>query len=117
MNPDLINAGNYKRNQELLIGAVRNFIRKNNFSELDEKLENEEITIEEYESELDANLQKYAITLKDIDFQTDIYNVIDLVDKIGLDLKSFSLSEVSEMFSIREDHLVGHINFSQNQIK
>ena len=117
MNPDLINVENYKRNQELLIRAVRNFIRKNNFSELDEKLENEEITIEEYEAELDANLQKYAITLKDIDFPSDIYNVIDLVEKIGIDLKSFSLSEVSEMFSIREDQLVGHINFSHNQIK
>lgn len=117
VNAELFHLEAYKKNQDLLIEAVRNFIRKNNFAELDESLTNEEISLEEYEAELDKNLHKYAITLKDIQLPFDVDNVIFLVDKIGKDLKEFSLSEVSEMFSINENQLLGHITYGKSQIK
>ena len=99
----------YQKSESLLIEAVRNFIRKINFAELNENLEDEEITEETYLKELEQNSNKYAITLKNISSQNDVIIMTDLMQKIGTELRDFTTSEVSEMFSIKEKLLVDYI--------
>lgn len=95
-----------RRNETLLLEVARNYVRKINFSELNEALEDEEISLEEYEKELESKSDKYAITLKNFNSPEDIHNIIDLANKIGLNLRDFSASEVAEMFSIKENDLI-----------
>jgi len=94
-----------RRNESLLLEALKNSVRKINFSDLNNSLEDEDITEEEYGNELEKNSDKYAISIANIKYPSDIYNIIDIVEKMGY-LRDFTLSEVSEMFSIKEDQLV-----------
>lgn len=107
----------YQKSESLLIEAVRNFIRKINFAELNESLDDGEITEEVYQKELEQNSDKYAITLKNVNSPNDVVVVTDLVQKIGFDLREFSTSEVSEMFSLKENQLVNYINSISNKLK
>jgi len=106
-----------KRNEELLLTALRNQIRKINFSELNEELEDGDISSEDYENELEKSSEKYAITLKGIENPNDIYNIVELVDKISYNLRSFSMSEVSEMFSVKESSLLSHLKNDVYKVK
>ena len=97
----------YTRKSEVfLIEAVRNFIRKINFSELNESLEENEISEEEYNLALENNSDKYAITLQNLNSPADSLIIADLVDKIGYELREFSTSEVAEMFSVEGKSIV-----------
>ncbi len=107
----------YPEKEMLLVSAIRNLIRKMNFFELNEALNSEDITEDEFNSELKEHDQKYAITLENISspYQTRI--IAELMEKIGSDLKDFSTSEVSEMFSIKEDELIHSMNSFRYQLK
>jgi hypothetical protein len=105
------------KSQNYLIKAVRNFIRKINFSELNESLEDGEINDEEYKLALEQDGAKYAITLRDIENPSEVLMIIDLINKIGYDLREFSTSEVAEMFSVKENQLISHIDSLRHQIK
>lgn len=94
------------RNEQLLIDAMRNMIRKSNFNDLNESLEGEEITEEEYNIQLDNFTDKYAISLNKLANPTDIDNIIELSLRISDNLKELTLSEVSEMFSVKESDLL-----------
>ncbi|MFZ1785382.1 MAG: hypothetical protein WAU23_09255 [Ferruginibacter sp.] len=98
------------RNEQLLVLAIRNMIRKSNFNELNDALEEGEITDDEYNYQLDSYTDKYAITLKKLDNQSDINNIMDLSLKISHNIKEFTLSEVSELFSVKENDLLQTIN-------
>ena len=100
-----------KRNEELLIIALRNQMRKVNFTELNEELEEGNISDEDYNNELERNSEKYAIALMDIENPNDIYNIVELVDIVGVNLRNFSMSEVSEMFSVKESALLDNLKF------
>jgi len=106
-----------KRNEELLLKAVRNYIRKINFAELNEELEDGSITEEDYNNELEKNSDKYAITLKSLENPGDIDNIIYLTDKIGYNLRNFSVSEVSEMFSVNEPSLLSRFKIEVYKVK
>jgi len=106
-----------QRSETLLIEAVKNFIRKINISELNESLNDEEITEEEYDAEINRNAYKYVITLNNITSQDDAILIGELVQKIGFDLRDLSTSEVSELFSVKENQLVSIINAIRGQIK
>lgn len=95
-----------KRNEELLLTAIRNLIKKSNFVELSESLDAGEITVDEFNNRLDKELDKYAITIKEMENPDDILNVIELTERIGVNLKDFTVSDVSELFSIREHELL-----------
>jgi hypothetical protein len=95
-----------QKNESLLIGAIRNFIRKMNFDELNESLRDAEITIEQYQKELRENKDKYAITLYDVTDKEEVLHIIRLMNRIGHDLREFTTSEVAEMFSVKESQLV-----------
>jgi len=105
------------KSESFLIEAVQNFIRKMNFLELNESLEDGEISEEEFNIALEKDVNRYAITLKDIDNPNDALIIADLIKKIGYDLREFSTSEVSEMFSVKENQLVAMINSLRHQIK
>jgi hypothetical protein len=105
------------KSQSYLIEVIRNFIRKNNFSELNESLKDEEITEEQFNKIIDENAEKYVITLKNISNPFDVLIIANLVKKIGYDLKEFTTSDISEMFSVKENQLISHVNSLRNQTK
>ena len=96
----------HRRNEELLIGVIRNYIRKENFSNLNQDLDNEEITEEQFETELKTCPNKYTIEISPLQNYSDMSNIVELVAKIGHNLKDFTVSDVSEMFSVQEDDLL-----------
>ena len=106
-----------RKSEAYLVEATRNFIRKLNFAELNEALVDNEITEEEYNNTLDKECEKYVITLKDMGSPSDVLIIADLVKKIGYDLREFSASEVSEMFSVKENQLIAHVDSYRNQLK
>ena len=106
-----------EQRESLLIEAVRNYIKKLNFDELNESLDDEVISQDEYDNELNMHEHKYAITFKDINSPGKVGIIIDLVNKIGIDLRDFSTSEVAEMFSVKENQLLSYINPSLYPLK
>jgi hypothetical protein len=94
------------RNEQLLIDAMRNMLRKTNFNDLNEALDDEEITEEEYNNQLENFTDKYAIPLKKMQNPSDIVNIMQLSLKISNNLRELTLSEVSEIFSVKENDLL-----------
>jgi hypothetical protein len=106
-----------QKRQSLLIEVIRNYIRKINLIELNDSLEDEDITDDDYDKELSANKDKYVITLRDIKSPQDAIIISDLMHEIGYDLKEFSTSEVGEMFSVKESQLMSNIKSYIQQLK
>ena len=102
-----------QRNEALLIEAIKNIVRKQNFSELTESLDDNKITEEQYHIELEKNSNKYAITLDNLKSPDDITNIIDLSFRIGNNLREFTVSEVAEMFSVNESVLISGVQASR----
>lgn len=98
-------------NEKKLIEVIRNFVRKFNFQELNESLKNEDINWDEFEKELEEHEDKYTVNLHKLKDDIEFAQILNLVNKIGLDLRDFSTSEISEMFSVIEKDL---INFSNS---
>ncbi len=98
------------RTETLLIEAVRNFIKKMNFFELNDSLDENEISEDVFYKLLEEKSNKYVITLKDMASQEDANVIVDIMNKIGSDLREFTTSEVSEMFSVKESQLLASIN-------
>ena len=95
-----------QKREMMLIEAIRNNIRKTNFIELNEHLEDGDISEEEFYKILNEDSHRYEITLKNLKSNEDVSIIIDLIDKIGHDLRELSTSEVAEMFSIKETELL-----------
>lgn len=100
----------FEKKENLYITAIRNFLRKENFSELNQSLLNEQITEDEFEKQLDEYEDKYVIVLKDVNQDEDVKLIAQLVEKIGYDLRDFSVGDISEMFSLKEDQLISKVN-------
>jgi hypothetical protein len=100
----------FYKSEFFLIEAIRNFIKKTNYLELSEMLNDDEITEEEFDIELEKNSSKYLIKIIENIETNDAQIIKDLVDKIGPDLRDFSVTEISEMFSLKEDNLVEKLN-------
>ncbi len=113
----ILSFGFAQKRENYLITALRNYIRKVNFSELNDSLCNGDITEDQFEKELDKNEDKYVITLRDISKTEDARIIVELVEKIGFDLREFSSSEVAEMFSVKESKLLCHLNFVPQLLK
>jgi len=105
------------RRESYLLEAVKNFIRKTNYTELNESLEDGEISEDEYNSILEQNIDKYVISLKDIDNPIDVLIITDIINQIGYDMRDFMTDEISEMFSIKENQLISSFDSIRNQIK
>ena len=95
----------YRHKEVYYIEAIRNYIRKINFIELIDSLNNEEITQEDFDLAIEINPDKYIVTLKEIINHNDLILINDMIKKIGFDLHDFTISEVAELFSIKEECL------------
>jgi len=106
-----------KKSEYFLLKATKNLIRKWNFIELNESLEDDEITEEEFGEILEKDAEKYTITLRDIESSSDVLIIADIIDKIGYTLRDFTTDEVSELFSVKENQLVNHVDKFRNLLK
>lgn len=108
----------YMRNKELLlINAIRNLNKKINLLELNESLNNEEISDDEYMEEIDDNSYKYTIELNDVNSENEVNCIKDIISQVGLDIRDFSVSEVSEMFGFKENSIVTCLNNFKGYLK
>lgn len=89
--------------------AIQNLLRKENHSELLDSLYEEEITKEEYENLINSNPEKYIIPLNKMEKIENTYPVIQkVINDIG-NIREFSLSDVSELFSLEPSTLTNKI--------
>lgn len=86
--------------EELLIRAIRNFLRRENFGNLLEAFNDGDITREEFDNQIRDNENKFVVDVTPEASPEELAIIIDLVDKIGLDIIELSTSDVSEMFSV-----------------
>ena len=87
--------------EELLITAIRNFLRKENFGELYSLYRDGYITEADFTNELKDNENKYVVDMSEDVSDEKLAVVIELVAKIGLDIRELSTSDVAEMFSLK----------------
>lgn len=87
----------YEEKEDLYICAIDNLNRKNNYLQLTIQLDQDLITEEEFELELEENEYKYLIKINE-NFKNDyIRHIADILPKSNL---RYSNDDVSEMFSI-----------------
>lgn len=89
--------------------AIQNLLRKENHSELLDDLYNNEVSKEEYEEHIKSNPEKYVIRLNKLDKPEEVFAVINKVINDLDDVREFSLSDVSELFSIEPSELTNKI--------
>ncbi len=77
--------------------AIKSLLKKTSFLELSNKLDDEQITEDEYYEELDKNSSEYFNEIEYLQNKNDLYIIADLVKKIG---KNFTLDEVGDLFSV-----------------
>ena len=89
--------------EELYLRALRNLYRKLDFIELNQSLEMEDRSEEEFEKELDQNEEKYLIPAPTGQPTVQqIIQITDIIKRLGRE-KNISVDEVSEMFSLEMD--------------
>ena len=89
--------------EELYLRALRNLYRKLDFIELNQSLESEEITEEEYDHELEVNEDNYLIPAPEgKPTMQQIIQISDIIRKLGRE-KKISVDEVSDVFSLEMD--------------
>ena len=81
----------------LYIKAVDNLFKKNDFLQLTIQLDQDLITDEEFQQELDINEDKYLIKMTDNINNWDLALVAQILPKLK---REFTADEVSELFSI-----------------
>lgn len=113
----IVQHGIYKIKEGYMVEAIRNYIRKLNFSELMDSLNNNEITAEEFDKKLEAESDKYIVTLKELKTPFDITLIHDIVQSVGFDLHEFTTCEIAEMFSIKEENLLNSLIDFKLQLK
>lgn len=88
-----------KKKEVYLFKIIQNLLKKNHFLQLSLELAEGQITEEEFENELDSNINKYMIDVDQIAEAEDIRIIANIIKKIGQD---FSIGDVAEMFGILE---------------
>jgi hypothetical protein len=89
--------------EELYLRALRNLYRRLDFIELNQSLESEEITEEEFDRELETNEANYLIPAPEgKPTMQQIIQISDIIRKLGRE-KKISVDEVSDMFSLEMD--------------
>jgi hypothetical protein len=100
------------RKEELLIIAIRNLMRKQNFRDLHDATE------KYFDAIIDANPNKYTIKQNLKISETDIELIYEIVKEIGFDIIDLSVKGIAEMFSITNEDLINSNNkFFNEQFK
>lgn len=103
---DIVVSQDYPKREEFLITAVKNLLRKINFSELYQQLTDETISEDEFQAEIDNNPNKYVIeTIEELSPE-DFQIITELVNKITFDIKEFSVNDIAELFSVEPEKLI-----------
>lgn len=105
------------RSEGFLIEAVKNLTRRINYSELNEALEDEEITEDDFYKSLEEHKNRYVIKARNIDDPEDALIIARIMEKIGYEVREFSTSEVAEMFSVKEPQLLSIMKSLRGYIK
>ena len=96
--------------EQLYVQALRNLFRKLDFIELNQSLEMDDISEEQYNRELEVNESNYLIPAPiDKPSVQQIIQITDIVRKIGRESK-ISVDEVSEIFSLDMDKAISVLN-------
>jgi len=90
-------ADKQKSKEFYFISAIRNLIKKNSFLQLTMQLVENQITEEEYASQIESHPENYIVDINQINSANDIEIVCEIIKSIGL---NFSIDEVSEVFSL-----------------
>lgn len=89
---------NHKEKKEsFYILAVDNLMKKNDFLQLSIQLDQQLITEEEFEKELEENESKYLIKMNNNCNKVDFEIALDILPKLN---RTFTADEVSELFAI-----------------
>ena len=89
--------------EELYLRALRNLYRRLDFIELNQSLESEVITEEEFDRELETNEDNYLIPAPEgKPTMQQIIQISDIIRKLGRE-KKISVDEVSDLFSLEMD--------------
>ena len=113
---------NEDKKEELFLIAIKNLIRKNNYSNLIiQKIEGK-ITKKQFDEELKNNSKKYTIEqfkLKDPTDATFIIEIYRKLEKFFKDIgkEDISLDEISEMFSVKSEQIIESVKFLKSNIK
>jgi|ADurb_Total_1213_FD_contig_31_1419976_length_648_multi_2_in_0_out_0_1 hypothetical protein len=91
--------------QDLYTTALTNLLKKINFLELHQQLLNNEITEEEFDNYLNHDSVKYTIQMNKSISTLEKHLIIQIISRIGTDIKEFSYSDIEELFSIKYNNL------------
>lgn len=94
---------NYKEKKEsFYLLAVDNLMKKNDFLQLSIQLDQQLISEEEFEKELEINESKYLIKMNNYCNKVDFEIALEILPKLG---RAFTADEVSELFSIPMENI------------
>jgi hypothetical protein len=90
------------RKEDLCITAIKNLIKKVNFLQLINQLNEGGLTERKFQKELKQYPSKYIIETDYLKFIDDVSVISEIVEKVGIEQ---SIDEVAEMFSIEYNSL------------
>ena len=101
--------------EQLYVQALRNLLRKLDFIELNQSLEMEDISEDDYDKELEENEDKYLIPAPSAEptFR-QVIQVADIIKRLGRE-DSITVDEVSEMFSLKMDKAMDVLQEAQSK--
>lgn len=85
------------KKEEYCIKAIKNLMKKNNFLELSLELSENQISVDEFEKEIENNPNKFVIDINYIKDSLDLRVINEIVKKLETEL---SIDEVAEIFSL-----------------
>ena len=96
-----------KTKEEKYQEAISNLIKKSKFLQLYIQLAEDQITEDEFESELIHNPDKFVIKLKDLETKIELEALFTILQSLPVKL---SIDEVSEIFGINTQSLYSKLN-------
>lgn len=87
--------------------GIKNMIKKNEFLQLTLQRAKNQITIEEFKSEITSNPDKYTINIAPLKDRNDLFVLSEIVNNLNSNL---SIDDASEMFSIDYEDLKNNLN-------
>ncbi len=96
-----------EKKESFYLLAVDNLIKKNDFLQLSVQLDQQLITEEEFEKELEANEPKYLIKMDNNCNKVDFEIALEILPKLN---RTFAADEVSELFSIPMENIHSYLD-------
>lgn len=100
--------------EKYYVKAIDNLIKKNNFLQLSIEFDQEMISEEEFDYELEKNEDKYLIRIEEHFSPQDFKHVIEILHRLDSTLTS---DQVAEIFSIPFDKVNNEIDYQVKSIK